>query len=68
MVVKDGIPSGDKSQALDWHGYEVVLTPGGQRNSKESVLKSSADNDSIPVPSRQSSYESEHGCVWLSAC
>ena len=24
MVAKVGIPSGDKSQALDWHGYEVI--------------------------------------------
>ena len=61
-------PSMKVQLARDWPGHEVVLTAGGQRNSTESVLKSSGDNDSIPVQFKQSSYEIKHGCVWLSAC
>ena len=54
--------------ARHWPGHEVILTCGGHRTSKTPVFKSSVDNDSIPFQFRQSSYNIENGCVWLSAC
>ena len=54
--------------ARDSLGHEIVLTLVGERTSQASVAASSVDKDTIPVQFRQSSYKSEHGCVWLSAC
>ena len=54
--------------ARHWPGHEIRLTAGGRRNEEASVKASLVDQDAIPVQFRQSSYEYEHGCVWLSAC
>ena len=35
-------------------GHEIMLTAGGHRKSKESSLKSSVDDDSIPAKFQQS--------------
>ena len=54
--------------AMHWPGHEIILTAGRRRTEKASVKVSLVEQDSIPVQFRQSSYKSEHGCVWLSAC
>ena len=61
--------------ARNWPGKEILLTTGGERDSRVSLAASLVDNDhiqvrndAIPIQFRQSSYKSDHGCVWLSAC
>ena len=61
--------------AKNWPGREILLTTGGVRVSQVSIAASLVDNDTIqvhndaiPIEFRQSSYKSDHGCVWLSAC
>ena len=54
--------------ACRWPGHEITLTAGGHRNEEETVEAELVEQNLIPLQFRQSSYESEHGCVWLSAC
>ena len=56
------------SLACRYPGHEISLTAGGHRNEEETVEAELVEQNLIPLQFRQSSYESEHGCVWLSAC
>ena len=63
-------------------GKEIMLTSGGHRELLASIEASSGNDimvttgghsesinlHSIPLQFRQSSYDCQHGCVWLSSC
>ena len=61
-------PSARIQLARDRVGDKSILTAGGHRNSKDSSMTTSFDDNSIPPQLRQSSYKNAHSCVWLSAC
>ena len=61
-------PRNRVQMARDKVGYEIMLTVGWHRKSKDSSMNTSIVDNCIPPQSMQASYDNTHGCVWLSAC